>query len=102
MPRPRPLREHGIQEGVLQTDSVAGLSPMSQHPHDEGPAPDSSPEECGGGGGGGRFRLLPALRTESSLLGRLCVHRQHFVSFNHVQPDRGQATLGSVICLTSG
>lgn len=101
MPRPRPLREHGIQEGVLQTDSVAGLSPMSQHPHDEGPAPDSSPEEFGGGGGG--FRLLPALRTESALLGRLCVHRQqHFMSFNHVQPDHGQATLGSVMHLTSG
>lgn len=75
---------------------------MSQHPHDEGPAPDSSPEEFGGGGGG--FRLLPALRTESSaLLGRLCVHRQqHFMSFNHVQPDHGQATLGSVMHLTSG
>ena len=37
------------------------------------------------------------------MLGRLCVHRQeHFMSFNHVQPDRGQVTLGSVRYLTSG
>lgn len=74
---------------------------MSQHPHDEGPAPDTSPGECGGGGG--RFQLLPALRTESSMLRRLRVYRQqHFMSFNHVQPDGGQVTLGSVMYLTSG
>lgn len=83
MPRPCPLREHRIQEGVFQTKSVAGLSPMSQHPHDEGPAPDTSPGECGGVGG--RFQFLPALRTGSSMLHRLRVLRQqHFMSFNHV------------------
>lgn len=53
------------------------------------------------GVGWGRF-LSPALyRNPPCWVGLVCVHRQHFVSFNHVQPDRKQATLGSVICLTS-
>lgn len=55
-----------------------------------------------GVGVGVGFGLLPALRTESSLLGRLCVHRQHLCHSTMYSQTVGKATLGSVICLTSG
>lgn len=99
VPSATPPQRAGPVRGCFKLDSAAGLSPMSQHPYDEGPAPDSSPEECGGVGWGGFASGSEGLNPPCWVG---CVCTGNISCHSTMYSQTGQATLGSVICLTSG